>query len=357
LWYLIGVRIPRGGAEVKTRRDVMKWLSAIPGTIMLANQVEADGRKPTALLLDPIYKEHDPGPGHPERPARYDAVTRAVENTGLLSQLHRVDVRAATEDEIALVHGREYIAKAKREIAGGAHELSTGDTNVGRQSFDVAVRAAGGVMNAVDAVLGGKAANAFCAVRPPGHHARPDQGMGFCIFNSIAIAARYAQHKHGLAKVMIADWDVHHGNGTQDTFYRDGSVFFMSTHQSPWYPGTGAANETGEGKGAGCTLNFPFPAGSGRQEIVGVFRENLRRAADTFKPDLVMISAGFDSRQGDPLGQFRLSDPDFTDLTKIMLEIAGTHSNGRLVSVLEGGYDLSGLEAAAGVHVKALAAS
>jgi acetoin utilization deacetylase AcuC-like enzyme len=340
---------------MKTRRDVVKWLGALPGTIMIANQAEAAGRKPTAILLDPLYKQHDPGPGHPESPARYDAVTRAVEGTGLLSQLHRVDVRAASEDEIALVHGHAYIAKAKREIAAGAHELSTGDTNVNGRSFDVAVRAAGGVMNAVDAVVAGKALNAFCAVRPPGHHARPDQGMGFCIFNNIAIAARYAQHKHGLAKVMIADWDVHHGNGTQDTFYSDGSVLFMSTHQSPWYPGTGAANESGEGKGKGCTMNFPFPAGSGRAEIVSVFRENLRRAADAFKPDLVMISAGFDSREGDPLGRFTLSDIDFTDLTKIMLEIAGTHANGRLISVLEGGYSLSGLEAAAGAHLKTMA--
>jgi acetoin utilization deacetylase AcuC-like enzyme len=233
--------------------------------------------------------------------------------------------------------------------------LSTGDTNVGKRSFDVAVRAVGGVLNAVDAVIAGQAANAFCAVRPPGHHARPNQGMGFCIFNNIAIAARYAQHKHGLAKVMIADWDVHHGNGTQDTFYADGSVFFMSTHQSPWYPGTGPANETGEGKGKGCTLNFPFSAGSGREEILGVFRENLRRAADAFKPDLVMVSAGFDSRAGDPLGGFTLSDVDFTDLTKVMLEIAGTHAHGRLISVLEGGYSLTGLEAAVGAHVKALA--
>jgi acetoin utilization deacetylase AcuC-like enzyme len=341
---------------VKTRRDVVKWLSLLPGTIMITNQVDAAGRKPPALLLDALYKQHDPGPGHPEQPARYDAVIRAIEGTGLLSQLHRLDVRVASEDEIALVHGRGYIAKVEREIAAGAHELSTGDTNVGPRSLDVAVRAVGGVLNAVDAVVAGQAVNAFCAVRPPGHHARPDQGMGFCIFNNIAIAARYAQRKHGLAKVMIADWDVHHGNGTQDTFYGDGSVFFMSTHQSPWYPGTGAASETGEGKGKGCIMNFPFPAGSGRKEIVGAFREDLRRAADAFKPDLVMISAGFDSRDGDPLGRFTLSDADFTALTKIVLEIAGTHAGGRLVSVLEGGYDLKGLEAAVGAHVKELAA-
>jgi acetoin utilization deacetylase AcuC-like enzyme len=338
------------------RRDVVKWLCSLVGTSMIANPAEAAGRKPTALLLDALYKQHDPGPGHPEQPARYDAVMRAVEATQLLPQLHRVAIRAANEDEIALVHGREYIAKVQREIAAGALELSTGDTNVGPRSYDVAVRAVGGLLNAVDAVVAGEAANAFCAVRPPGHHARPNQGMGFCIFNNIAIAARYAQRKHGISKVLIADWDVHHGNGTQDTFYSDGSVFFMSTHQSPWYPGTGSAAETGEGKGQGCTLNFPFPAGSGRAEIVGAFREALRRAADEFKPELVMISAGFDSRNGDPLGRFTLSDADFAELTKIMLEIAGKHSSGRLISVLEGGYSLSGLEAAAGAHVKALAA-
>jgi acetoin utilization deacetylase AcuC-like enzyme len=338
-----------------TRRDMVKWVSALPGTLIMADQAGAAGRPPTALLLDPIFKEHDPGPGHPEQPARYDAVTLAIEETRLLPHLHRIDLRAATEDELALVHGHRYIATVKREIAAGAHQLSTGDTDVNRRSFDVAVRAVGGVLNTVDAVVAGKAANAFCAVRPPGHHARPDQGMGFCIFNSIAIAARYAQRTHGLAKVLIADWDVHHGNGTQDTFYADGSVFFMSTHQSPWYPGTGPANETGEGKGRGCTMNFPFPSGSGRAEILGAFRENLRRAADSFKPDLVMISAGFDSRGGDPLGQFTLADPDFADLTKVMLEIAGTHAEGRLISVLEGGYSLSGLKAAVGAHVKALA--
>jgi acetoin utilization deacetylase AcuC-like enzyme len=321
---------------------------------MIANQTDAAGRKLSALLLDPLFKQHDPGPGHPEQPARYDAVTRAMEDSGLISQLHRIEVREATQDEIALVHTHQYIATARREIAAGAHQLSTGDTDVGPGSYEVAVRAVGGVLNAVDAVVSGKAANVFCAVRPPGHHARPDQGMGFCIFNNIAIATRYAQRKHGLAKVLVADWDVHHGNGTQDTFYDDGSVFFMSTHQSPWYPGTGAANETGEGKGRGCTLNFPFPAGSGHEEIVGAFREELRRAADSFKPDLVMISAGFDSREGDPLGRFTLSDADFSDLTRLMLEIAGTHADGRLISVLEGGYSLSGLEAAVAAHVKAL---
>ena len=318
-------------------------------------QTQAFGAKSaTALLADPIYREHDTGPGHPERPERYDAVMEALDEAGLAALLDRINSRAATEDELALVHTRPYIQLASREIRAGARELSTGDTSVGPRSLEVALQATGGVLNAVDHVMAGQARNAFCAVRPPGHHARPAQGMGFCIFNSIAVAARYAQRKHGIGKVMIVDWDVHHGNGTQDTFYEDGSVFFFSTHQWPWYPGTGPASETGDGAGKGATMNRPFPAGSGRAQIVKAFREDLRRAADAFKPGFVLISAGFDSRLGDPLGGFRLSDQDFGDLTQIMLEVAGTHAGGRLVSVLEGGYALDGLASAATAHVRAL---
>ena len=309
----------------------------------------------TALLIDPVFKLHDTGPGHPERPERYDALTRAFQRAGLIESLLPVAVRPATEDEIALCHTRPYIDTVKRDIAAGARELSTGDTTISPRSWEVALDAAGGVMNAIDQVFKKKAVNAFCAVRPPGHHARPNQGMGFCIFNNVAITARYAQRTHGVDRVLIADWDVHHGNGTQDTFYSDGSVFFFSTHQSPWYPGTGDPNETGEGRGRGCTLNCPFSAGAGREEILGVFQERLLHAADQFKPDLVLISAGFDSRFGDPLGRFTLSDRDFADLTQVMLEIADKHAGGRLVSVLEGGYDLAGLASAATAHVQALA--
>lgn len=340
-------------ARLTTRRELVKWYLGVP---LLAMENEADAAAPTtAILADPIYKEHDPGMGHPERPERYAAVVDALSKSGLLKSLGRIEARSANEDEIALVHGRAYMAEVKKEIAAGARELSTGDTNVGPRSFDVALKAVGGVLNAVDAVVSRKAQNAFCIVRPPGHHARPNQGMGFCIFNSIAIAARHAQRKHGLGKVLIADWDVHHGNGTQDTFYEDGSVFFFSTHQSPWYPFTGPATETGDGKGKNCTMNYPFPAGSGRREILEAFRRGLVAASDRFKPDLVMISAGFDSRIDDPLGKFTLSDEDFAELTSIMLEIADKHADGKLVSVLEGGYSLSGLASGATAHVKALA--
>jgi len=308
----------------------------------------------TALLADPIYREHDTGSGHPEQPGRFDAIVEELDRKGLTQQLLRIEPRPATEEEIALCHGHGYIEMAHLEIRAGAPELSTGDTVVSPRSWDVALNAAGGILNAVDKVVEGAVQNAFCVVRPPGHHARPDQGMGFCIFNNVAVAARYAQRKYGLGKVLIADWDVHHGNGTQDIFYHDGSVFFFSTHQHPWYPGTGMADETGEGKGAGRTLNCPLPAGSGRAEILGAFEERLMPAAEQFKPDLVLISAGFDSRIDDPLGNFLLNDADFADLTRVMLEIADKHAQGRLVSVLEGGYSLTGLARGVRAHVQAL---
>jgi acetoin utilization deacetylase AcuC-like enzyme len=227
---------------------------------------------------------------------------------------------------------------------------------VNAHSVEAARRAAGSALNAVDAVFSGRAQNAFCLVRPPGHHASNSVGMGFCVFNTVAIAARYAQRRHAVERVLIADWDVHHGNGTQDIFYRNGSVLFFSTHQSPWYPGTGDASETGEGAGAGRTINCPFPAGTGSNKIFAAFREVLLPAANAFRPDLILLSAGFDSRVGDPLGQFLLTDDDFRHLTNMVTELTAKHAQGRVVSVLEGGYSLDGLALATEAHVRALTA-
>ena len=196
--------------------------------------------------------------------------------------------------------------------------------------------------------------NAFACVRPPGHHATSTRGMGFCIFNNAAIAARYAQARYGVERVLIADWDVHHGNGTQEIFYHDPNVYFFSTHQSPWYPGTGAADETGADAGVGTTLNCPFRAGAGHADIVGAFRKRLLPAARLFRPEFVIVSAGFDSRHDDPLGRFQLKDGDFADLTTVMMEIADASAGSRLLSVLEGGYNLHGLAAAATAHLETL---
>jgi acetoin utilization deacetylase AcuC-like enzyme len=307
-----------------------------------------------ALVQDDAYKQHNTGHGHPERPERCDAVAAGVQRSGALEQALRLQPTLADLEFVSLCHRDEYIQTARLDIESGRPQLTTGDTSVSIQSFDVARLAVGGVLAAVDAALDGSAQTAFCGTRPPGHHARPEQGMGFCIFNNVAIGARYAQQRHGVERVLIADWDVHHGNGTQDIFYDDPSVFFFSTHQSPWYPGTGDASETGLGAAEGTTWNRPFPAGSGRDQIVSAFRNELLPAARAFQPDLVMISAGFDSRKGDPLGDFTLDDDDFAELTSIMREIADTTAEGRVVSVLEGGYHLEGLAAAVEAHVRAL---
>jgi acetoin utilization deacetylase AcuC-like enzyme len=304
----------------------------------------------TALSADPIAREHLVGRPHPERPERFNVVMQALP----LDRLTLLEARAATEEELLLCHAAQYLRTAQHDIEAGYRYLSTGDTDIDNRSWDVAVHAVGGALSAVDAVMSGRARNAFCAVRPPGHHATASRGMGFCILNNIALAARYAQKRYGAERVLIVDWDVHHGNGTQEIFYTDPTVFFFSSHQWPLYPGTGRADETGEGAGEGSTMNFPFPAGSGRAEILGAVEDALMPAAEEFSPDLVLISAGFDSRVGDLLGNFTLTDRDFSDLTHRVMEIADRHAQGRVVSMLEGGYSLPGLASAAAAHVEAL---
>ncbi len=310
----------------------------------------------TGIAADPRVKKHDTGPAHPEQPARYDAVMNRLECSGLLQDLAHIEARRASDDELALVHSREYIALVQREIAQHRKQLSTGDTDISSESGECARVAAGCVLSAVDAVFASTVSNAFCVVRPPGHHASAARGMGFCLFNNVALGARYAQSEFGAERVLIADWDVHHGNGTQDIFYEDGSVLFFSTHQWPWYPGTGAASEEGEGEGAGKTINCPLPAGSGGAQIIRAFQDVMIPAVHAFEPDLILISAGFDSRSGDPLGQFLLTDEDFQELTCMMVDLAFKYCDGRLVSVLEGGYSLEGLALASEAHVRALLA-
>jgi len=311
----------------------------------------------TGLVYDPLYKEHRPGPRHPESPMRCDAVMEGIQRAMPLDALAGIKPRPATVPELELCHTRDYIEIARADIASGIGCLGTGDTDVSERSFEVALMAAGGVLAAVDAVMEGKVRNAFCAVRPPGHHATPDRGMGFCIFNNVAIGARFAREKHGIERVLVVDWDLHHGNGTQEIFWEDPSVFYFSTHQWPCYPGTGSIAERGAGRGKGTTLNCPVGPGSGQLEIVGAFREKLVPAMEKFRPQLVMVSAGFDARVGDPIGALVLIDRDFSDLTGIVMDIADEYADGRLISALEGGYNLSGLASAAEAHVGRLVAS
>ena len=339
---------------MRTRRDFLRGslgAMAYIGTSSLGSGRQQSG---TGYLWDSVYLEHDTGPGHPERPERLDAIDARLRSAEWYPLLHRLDPREAEVYELELVHEPEYVDLVRREVEMGRRELSTGDTVISPASYRVALATVGGILDAVDAVMAGQAKNAFCAVRPPSHHATPNRGMGFCVFNGVAIAARYAQTRHGIERVLIADWDVHHGNGTQDTFYTDGTVFYMSTHQAPFYPGTGFRSETGEGAGAGLTMNRPFRAGAGDAEIVGAFRNDLLPAAREFRPDLVLVSAGFDSRVDDLLGGFRVTDDGFRELTRIMLEIADIAGDGRLVSVLEGGYNLEGLAAGVYAHVDEL---
>jgi acetoin utilization deacetylase AcuC-like enzyme len=314
----------------------------------------ADRKMNTCYLYDDIYLKHITGDFHPERPERLTAINEKIETANWFTKINKLRSQKTNVETIQFVHHENYIKRVKEECETGWATLSTGDTTICEDSYVIALAAVGGILDAVEKVMKNEAKYAFCAVRPPGHHATPSRGMGFCIFNNIAIAARYAQKKYGVERILIVDWDVHHGNGTQDTFYSDSSVFFMSTHQWPLYPGTGRFEEIGEGKGKGLTMNRPFSPGAGNEEIIGAFKNDLLPAAKDFKPDLTLISAGFDSHEKDPLGGFEVNDMGFRELTKIMLEISHINGDGRLVSILEGGYNLEGLSNAVYAHMDEL---
>jgi len=306
---------------------------------------------PVIALHHPQCRLHLAGRGHPDSPARLEAVEAALRASSLpLDWRH---ARRAAIAELEAVHDPAYVGLALRELEQGRGELSTGDTELSPGSLEASLRAAGAAAAAVDAVLDGEARAAFCAVRPPGHHATRRRGMGFCVFNNVAVAAARARAR-GLERVLIVDWDVHHGNGTQDIFWSDGAVLYFSTHRRPWYPGTGARSERGEGAGAGRTINCPLREGDGDREILAAFTEELLPAAKRFQPELVLVSAGFDAHVGDPLGGLAVTGAGFARLTRLVRQVAEECAEGRVVSLLEGGYVPGDLAACVTTHVEVL---
>ncbi len=311
----------------------------------------------TAFAYDPRFLKHDTGLGHPESPDRLIASYNYLKEIPWFSKLLSVSPRAAEEDWIAKVHSPNYIARVEETCKSGLSIIDTPDVAISEDSFEIAKLAAGAALELADKIMEGKAQNGFALMRPPGHHAECQMAMGFCIFNSIAILARYLQKRHGLEKILILDWDVHHGNGTQHIFEEDASVFYMSLHQYPFYPGTGAATETGIGRGKGTTLNCPMRALSTDADYKKAFQKEILPSANNFKPDVVLISAGFDAHRSDPLANIKLSTEFFGWMSERVKEIAEKHSGGRIISLLEGGYNLDALPRSIAEHLKILSGS
>ncbi|MGE0472681.1 MAG: histone deacetylase [Nitrospirales bacterium] len=303
-------------------------------------------------IFHPAFLEHEMGSGHPESPERLRAIRVGLESSGTWSRLHHLTPRRAGRKWIETIHQASYLDSLERQSPSRGYAYLDPDTSMSPGTLDAAYLASGAALTAVDAVMRGEVNHVFCAVRPPGHHAEADHAKGFCFFNSVAIAARYIQQQYGLQRVMIVDWDVHHGNGTQHSFYDDPSVLFFSTHQFPYYPGTGRATETGEGKGRGTTINVPLPGGQGDDEYREIFQKVLVPAVETFRPEFVLISAGFDAHKDDPLASMNLTDEGYGELTKIVADLANQFAGGRIVSCLEGGYHLRALAGSVDRHLQ-----
>jgi len=312
----------------------------------------------TALIHHPIYEKHDTGVGHPETSLRYDVVVKALgDDKKLWENLNEITPEKASKGLIQAAHTPQHFKLVESAFAEGLDRLDA-DTTISMQSFDASLFAAGGAVSGVDAVMTGEADNAFVVARPPGHHATAERPMGFCLFNNVAVAAKYAQNKYKeIERVAIVDWDVHHGNGTQGIFYTDPSVYFFSMHQYPWYPGTGSRGETGHSRGLGATLNIPVKASTQAAEQKRMFEAAIEDIATNFRPDLIMISAGFDAHLTDPLGQLKLEDRDYVSMTRTIKQWAAEVCQGRVVSCLEGGYNLDTLGETVRSHVKELASN
>jgi len=298
------------------------------------------GMEDLTIFFDPIYEEHMTGYGHPERPERLPVAIDALKESGLLEKFPLKSPRDATVADIGLNHSVRYIEQVRVLAESGGGHLDM-DTAVSRQSYSAALKAAGALVQAVDEAFSESGPQkAFCLVRPPGHHAEPGRGMGFCLFNNVAIAARYALLRDDVNRVMIVDWDAHHGNGTQDSFYSESSVLYASLHQYPHYPGTGWVDETGTGAGEGYNINMPFPGGTGEEYYLEAFERVIIPAGEQFDPDLVLVSAGYDSHEADLLCQMRLNDLSYTKMTRMLDDLASSCCSGRLIMTLEGGYNL-----------------
>ncbi len=302
----------------------------------------------TGIVKDYRYLNHETGAYHPETPKRLEAMYEMIESPDMQGKFVEIEPRHAAHEEIEVIHQSSYIEQVAA-TAGKAHTSLDPDTSTSPESYDAAKLAVGGLCNAIDSVVKGEVNNAFAFIRPPGHHAGPNRAAGFCIFNNIAIGALHAINNHNMERILIVDWDLHHGNGTQHSFYEDPRILFFSTHQYPFYPGTGSVQEIGRGAGEGYTINVPLRSGPGNGEYLRIFRRILQPVALEFKPDMIMLSVGFDIYYKDPLGGMKVTPEGFGMLTRVLLDIADSCCGGKFVATLEGGYHIAGITESAKV--------
>ena len=310
----------------------------------------------TGFIYDPAFLEHDTGQGHPECSQRLESTMAHLEAQKWFNNLAQVEAKKIDPESLRAVHSIDYIQRAEQTCEAGHPFLDSMDVSICKSSFDISLLAAGSSFALADKIIDGNIDNGFVLARPPGHHAEKTEAMGFCLFNNVALVTRYVQRKYGINKVCILDWDVHHGNGTQHIFEEDPSVLYISTHEYPYYPGTGAYSETGVGAGKGATLNCPMPAGAGDREYETAFLEKILPAVEQFNPEMILISAGFDAHVDDPLGHVCLSTEFYRWMTDRMVEQADRHCQGRLLSILEGGYNLAALPLSVAQHLEGLMA-